>query len=467
MASDILIVDDESDISGLIADVLNDEGYITRIANNSDTALKAIAERVPSAIILDIWLQGSELDGLGILEMVHRKYKHLPVIMISGHGNVETAVNAIKIGAYDFIEKPFTAERLLLVLNRALESAKLKNENQELKLRGAPEMDLIGNSQVINKMRDTIRKVGPTQSRVLISGAPGTGKEVVARMIHQQSDRANAPFVVMNAASISPAKVEAELFGTEEHSPNGGAEKLGMFERAHGGILFIDEIADMHLETQGRVLRALQDGSFVRQFGDKRVPVNVRVIAATNRDIKKEIEQGRFREDLYYRLNVVPIDMPSLAERREDIPELCNYFIQRASDISGVAKRKISAEAMSALQAYHWQGNIRHLRNMMEWLLIMSGTSEEDISVDMLPPEIFAQPNEKQDDSPLLRKEMLNVPLREAREEFERHYLAAQVDRFNGNISKTAVFVGMERSALHRKLKSLGLYNEEKTSIPA
>ncbi len=462
MSADILIVDDESDISELIADVLKDEGYVTRLAHNSDSALKAIAERVPSAIILDIWLQGSELDGLGILEMVHRKYAHLPVIMISGHGNIETAVNAIKIGAYDFIEKPFTAERLLLVLQRALESSRLKHENQELRLRGSPETELIGHSQTVQQLRQTVKKVAPTNSRILISGAPGTGKEVIARMIHNQSKRAPGPFVVMNAASISPSRVEAELFGTEEHTPNGGASKLGMFERAHGGTLFIDEVADMHLETQSRVLRALQEQSFERQFGSKRVQVDVRVVAATNRDLQREIEDGRFREDLYYRLNVVPIEMPKLSDRREDIPMLCNYFIKRASEISGVPKRKITDDAMGALQSYSWPGNVRHLRNMMEWLLIMaSGESSQDITIDMLPPELFAQPKVSGTDS-VLRHEMMSMPLREAREHFERDYLAAQIGRFNGNISKTATFIGMERSALHRKLKSLGLHNEEK-----
>ncbi|MBN66753.1 MAG: sigma-54-dependent Fis family transcriptional regulator [Rickettsiales bacterium] len=462
MTVDVLIVDDESDITSLVSDILKDEHYQPRIANTSDAALHALAERVPSALILDIWLQGSELDGLGILEIVQKKYPQMPVVMISGHGNVETAVNAIKMGAYDFIEKPFTSERLLLILKRALEAARLKSENVELKLRGTPETELIGNSSAIMQVRSTVEKVAPAQSRVLISGAPGTGKEVVAREIHARSHRADGPFVVLNAASISPMRVEEELFGIEDSNPNGGAEKLGMFERAHRGTLFIDEVADLHLETQSRILRALQEQSFLRVRGQKRVEVDVRVIAATNRDLQAEMTAGRFREDLFYRLNVVPLAMPSLAERREDIPELCNYFIRRAAAISGLTPRKISDDAMAVLQSYSWPGNVRHLRNIMEWLLIMAGDSSNEISADMLPPELY------ETNFALARTELNNdimsMSLRDARELFEKQYLAAQINRFGGNISKTSQFVGMERSALHRKLKMLGIHNDEKAA---
>ncbi len=461
MAADILVIDDESDITSLISDILSDEKYAVRTANNSDRALKSLAERVPSAIILDIWLQGSELDGLGILEIVQKKYPHVPVVMISGHGNVETAVNAIKMGAYDYIEKPFSSERLLIVVKRALEAAKLRNENVELKKRSHSESELIGTSAAINTVRQTVEKVAPTNSRVLITGAPGTGKELVARQVHARSMRGHAQFVVLNAASLTPSRIESELFGTEDTNPNGGAEKLGLLERAHGGTLFIDEVADMHIETQGRLLRALQEQSFERVRGNKRVQVDVRVIAATNKDLQEEIQAGRFREDLYYRLNVVPLRMPNLRERREDIPALSAHFLKRAADAMGLPTRSLGEEALAVLQSYNWPGNVRQLRNVMEWLIIMAQPGANgEITADALPPELI--------DAnitvlrPELSSDIMSMPLREARETFEKQYLAAQINRFGGNISKTSNFVGMERSALHRKLKMLGIGNDEK-----
>jgi two-component system nitrogen regulation response regulator NtrX len=464
MTSDILIVDDEADIRDLVSDILKDAKYSTRTAGNSDSAFRAIAERVPSAIILDIWLQGSELDGLGILEMVKKKHPHLPIIMISGHGNIETAVSAIKIGAYDFIEKPFKEDRLLLIVARALEHTRLSNENQELKTRGKQETQLNGVSNSIQHIRQSIEKIAPTSSRVLITGAPGTGKEMLARMIHSKSGRANGNFVVMNAAGLSPDRVEAELFGVEDSNPNGGAEKLGLFERAHNGTLFIDEVADMPLETQGKVLRALQEQSFTRIRGNRKVEVDVRVIAASNRDLESEIAAGRFREELYYRLNVVPLRMPSLKDRREDVPELCRHFLKRASETAGLPVRELAEDAVVMLQAYHWPGNVRQLRNMMEWLLIMTAGSREAIAASELPPEILSS-------NPVLARpetnaDIMSMALRDARELFEKQYLAAQIDRFGGNISKTSSFVGMERSALHRKLKMLGINDdaEEKVS---
>ena len=462
MAADILVIDDESDITTLISDILSDEKHAVRTANNSDRALKALAERVPAAIILDIWLQGSELDGLGILEIVQKKYAHVPVVMISGHGNIETAVNAIKMGAYDYIEKPFSAERLLIIVKRALEAAKLRSENQELRKRGSNESELIGNSAAINTVRQTIEKVAPTNSRVLITGAPGTGKELIARLIHGRSMRAHASFVVLNAASLTGSRnIETELFGTEDTNPNGGAEKLGVLERAHGGTLFIDEVADMQIETQGRLLRALQEQSFERVRGNKRVSVDVRVIAATNKDLQEEITAGRFREDLYYRLNVVPLRMPNLRERRDDVAALSAHFLKRAADAMGLATRSLGDEALAVLQSYNWPGNVRQLRNVMEWLIIMAQVgSNGEITADSLPPELI--------DSnitmlrPELSSDIMSMPLREARETFEKQYLAAQINRFGGNISKTSNFVGMERSALHRKLKMLGIGNDEK-----
>ena len=463
MAADILVIDDESDITSLISDILGDEKFNVRTANNSDRALKALAERVPSAIVLDIWLQGSELDGLGILEIVQKKYAHVPVIMISGHGNVETAVSAIKMGAYDYIEKPFSAERLVLIVKRALEAAKLRHENQELKKRGSNESELIGTSAAINAVRQTVEKVAPTNSRVLITGAPGTGKELIARLLHSRSMRAHAPFVVLNAASLTPTRIEAELFGTEDTNPNGGAEKLGLLERAHGGTLFIDEVADLHLETQSRLLRALQEQSFERVRGNKRVSVDVRVIAATNKDLQEEITAGRFREDLYYRLNVVPLRMPNLRERRDDIAPLSTHFLKRAADAMGLAPRQLGEEALAVLQTYNWPGNVRQLRNVMEWLIIMAPQGANgEIPADALPPELI--------DSnitvlrPELSSDIMSMPLREARETFEKQYLAAQINRFGGNISKTSNFVGMERSALHRKLKMLGIGNDDKNA---
>jgi two-component system nitrogen regulation response regulator NtrX len=459
MTADILIIDDEKDIRELVSDILKDAKYATRTAQDSASTFKALAERAPSAIILDIWLKGSELDGLGILEFVKKKYPHIPVIMISGHGNIETAVSAIKIGAYDFIEKPFKEDRLLLVVARALENAKLKSENTELKTRGKFEMQLNGASPAIQQLRHTLDKIAPTSSRVLITGLPGTGKEMFARLIHAKSTRASANFVVLNSAGLTPDRVEAELFGVEDKNPTGGAEKLGLFERAHNGTLFIDEVCDMPLETQGKVLRALQDHSFTRQRGSQKVEVDVRLIASSNRDLEKEIAAGRFREDLYYRLNVVPIRLPSLKERREDVPELCAYFLKRASEIAGLPVRQMSGEALVMLQAYAWPGNVRQLRNMMEWLLIMTTGRTDAITADELPPEILTS-------NPVLARpetnsDIMSMALREARELFEKQYLVAQIERFGGNISRTSAFVGMERSALHRKLKMLGINDDE------
>jgi two-component system nitrogen regulation response regulator NtrX len=456
MAKDILIVDDETDIRELISDILTDENYQTRTAKDSDSALRAIAERVPSLLILDIWLQGSELDGLGILELVKKKYPQLPVVMISGHGNIETAVNAIKIGAYDFIEKPFKEDRLLMVIERAIDHMRLKRENQELKTRGKPEQELLGDSPSLQQLRTAIGKVAPTQSRVLITGAAGAGKEMVARLIHQQSPRATAPFVVVNAAGLTPDRVEMELFGLEDSNPNGGAEKVGLFELAHGGTLFIDELADMPLETQARILRTLQEQSFTRVRGKQKVEVDVRVIAASNRDLQYEMDAGRLRKDLYYRLNVVPLKVPSLNERREDIPALCEYFLKRSSEMLGMPVRKMSLEALALLQAYSWPGNVRQLRNVMEWVLIMaSGNAFEPVQPKMLPAELLESTPAML--NPDFNGDILSMPLREAREMFEKQYLISQINRFGGNISRTSNFVGMERSALHRKLKLLGL----------
>ncbi|MGO8864946.1 MAG: sigma-54-dependent transcriptional regulator [Alphaproteobacteria bacterium] len=463
MAHDILIVDDEADIRLLMADILKDEGYETREAVNSSEALAAIKARRPSLVILDIWLQNSELDGLAMLDVVRENHPSVPILMISGHGTIETAVSAIKRGAYDFIEKPFKTDRLLLMVERSIEAARLKRENEELRVRAGGEVELIGRSPAANQLRQSIEKVAPTGSRVLISGPAGAGKEVVARLIHASSRRAEGPFVVLNCATMRPENLEVELFGLEAAGKDGGMTKVGTLEQAHNGTLLLDEVADMPYETQGKIVRALQEQTFERVGGKTRVRVDVRVIASTNRDLREEITAGRFREDLYYRLNVVPLRVPALRERREDIPLLARAFMGRYASASGLPERQIGEDAMAALQSYDWPGSVRQLRNVIEWLLIMApGEPRDPIHADMLPPEIgaIAPPVLKWDRA----GEIMALPLRDARELFERQYLLAQVTRFGGNISRTAAFIGMERSALHRKLKTLGVHTSDKSA---
>ena len=464
MAHDILVVDDEDDIRMLIRGILEDEGYETREAGDADRALTALAARQPGLLILDVWLQDSRLDGLELLAEMRRDYPSLPVLMISGHGNIEMAVTAIKNGAYDFIEKPFKADRLLLMVDRAVEAARLRRENAELRMRAGGEIDLIGGSSTLAQLRQQIGRVAPTGSRVLITGSAGVGKEVVARQLHTLSRRAAGPFVVLNCAAMAPERLEEELFGTESSVDGGeGPRKVGTLEQAHGGTMLLDEVADMPLATQGKIVRMLQEQTFTRVGGATRVEVDVRVIATSNRDLRSEIEAGRFREDLFYRLNVVPIRIPSLAERREDIPFLVLHFMARAADTQGLSPREIGDDAMAALQAYGWPGNVRQLRNVIDWLLIMAtGDSSVPIRADMLPPEIGAiTPASLRWDK---GSEIMGLPLRDAREVFEREYLLAQVTRFGGNISRTAEYVGMERSALHRKLKSLGVHGADRNA---
>ncbi len=457
MAQDILIVDDERDIRMAVAGVLEDEGYACREAMDSESALAAIAQRRPSLIILDIWLEGSRLDGLELLEEVLREHTTLPVLMISGHGTIETAVSAIKKGAYDFIEKPFKTDRLLLMVQRAIEAARLKQENAELRIKVGVQDDLVGESPQIAQLRSAVMKVAPTGSRVLISGPAGAGKEVVARMIHARSRRAAQTFVVVNCAAMQPDRMELELFGTETGSDGyDSPRKVGLFEQADSGTLLLDEISDMPLETQGKLVRVLQEQTFEHVGGTRRISVDVRVIATSHRDLQHEIGQGTFREDLFYRLAVVPLKVPSLAERRDDIPVLARFFMDKAAHSAGIRARVLGEDAMAALQGYDWPGNVRQLRNVMDWLLIMApGEAGEPIRADMLPGEISAITPDtlRLEKSP----EIMTLPLREAREMFERDYLLAQVTRFGGNVSRTAEFVGMERSALHRKLKSLGV----------
>jgi two-component system nitrogen regulation response regulator NtrX len=453
MSIDILVVDDEADIRDLVSGILEDEGFNPRTAANSDGVFKAIRERLPALVVLDVWLQNSAMDGIEILQEIKKVHPDLPVVIISGHGTIETAVAAIKKGAYDFIEKPFNADRLVLVVNRALEAARLKRENVELRERG-PDWGLIGSSAAINSLRAVVDRVADARSRVLISGPSGAGKEVIARLLHAKSSRADQPFIVVSAATIAPDRMEEELFGVEGES--GRPKSIGLMERAHGGTLMFDEVGDMPLESQGKILRVLVDQRFRRVSGDSPVSVDVRIISSTSRDLLADAADGRFREDLFHRLNVVPITAPSLAERRDDIPALAAYFIDRISRASGFPKRSLSAETMAALQAYHWPGNVRQLRNVIERTLILMGRdSSPEITCDQLPPEIIDAGLSIPAGEGL--EQIIALPLREARERFEREYLIAQINRFGGNISRTAAFIGMERSALHRKLKALGV----------
>ena len=453
MKYDILIVEDEDDIREMVAGILSDEGYEVRTVATSDEALVSVKSRKPSLIVLDVWLKGSSMDGIELLDSVKANYDNLPVIIISGHGTVETAVSAIRKGAYDYIVKPFKADKLLLTVSRALENAQLRQENEELKGKAPSDDRLVGDSPQVAQLRQRVAKIAATNSRVLITGPSGSGKELIARRLHSHSNRSKGPFKAVNAASMVPERVEEELFGVEDDS--GQVVKTGLLERAHNGTLYLDEVADMPLETQGKLLRLLVEQRFHRIGGNDDVQVDVRVITSTSRDLLKDIELGRFREDLYHRLNVMPLVAPALSERREDIPALVEHFIKQLAASTGLPARQIGGDAMAALQAHDWPGNVRQLRNNVERLLILAtGEASQPITLETLPPEVSvvrtasgANENEK----------IIAMPLRDAREHFEREYLQAQIDRFGGNISRTATFVGMERSALHRKLKSLGL----------
>jgi two-component system nitrogen regulation response regulator NtrX len=459
MAADILIVDDEADIRDLVSGILEDEGHSTRLARDADEGLKTIEERRPHLVILDIWLQGSRLDGLEMLSAIKKQHPDLPVVIISGHGNIETAVTAIRRGAYDYIEKPFKADRLILVTLRALEASQLRREVKTLRERTVQSSEMIGKSAAMNQLRNQLERVSPTNSRILIRGASGAGKELAARVIHAKSSRADGPFVVLNAAAMAPDRVEEELFGTEDRS---GPRKVGALEEAHGGTLYIDEVADMPLETQGKVLRVLVEQKFQRLGGGPKVAVDVRIVSSTSRDLEREMQEERFRNDLYHRLNVVPLRVPSLAERRDDSPSLIDFFVQQVATASGLSPRRIGDDAVAVLQAHDWPGNVRELRNNIERLMILAGGDPGTvITADMLPEEIGSN-------VPLPvnggAEHLMSLPLREAREIFEREYLLAQINRFGGNISRTAEFVGMERSALHRKLRALGVGSEQRAS---
>src|SRR5881397_1507831 len=461
MALEVLGVDDEADIRELVSGVLEDEGYAVRTAADSSATLEAIEERRPSMVLLDVWLHGSKLDGLQLLQEIKRRDPTIPVLMISGHGNLDTAVAAVREGAIDFIEKPFEAERLIYLVDRATETERLRRENETLRQQVGHEDQLHGSSVAINTVRATLKRVAPTGSRVLISGPPGVGKEIAARMIHQWSPRSRAPFIVLSAAMMSPDRVEEKLFGTEQK----GAMRPGLLEHAHGGTLFLDEIADMPLTTQGKILRVLTDQSYTRVGGQRPVKVDVRVLSATSRNLQDEIAAGHFREDLFYRLNVVPVRLPPLRERREDIPELVSHFLARFAAERRLPALSISEEAMAALQAHDWPGNVRQLRNIMERTIILApGDRVSCFEVDLLPTEILESQGAAGAASATMA--IMGSPLREARESFEREYLRVQIRRFSGNISRTASFIGMERSALHRKLKALGIGDKREGDEP-
>jgi len=457
--ADILIVDDEADIRDIISDLLRDEGYSARTAHDADSAFAAVEAAPPDLIILDIWLQGSRMDGIEILKSVKRDNPGIPIVIISGHGNIEVAVAAVQQGAYDFIEKPFNMNQLMVVVARALEASRLRRENARLRATEAASCNLVGGSPAVNALRNKLQRVARGGSRVLLSGGPGSGKEVAARYIHTHSERSAKPFVVVNAASIEPDRMEEVLFGRD--NPDGRVQ-VGVFERAHGGTLFIDEVGDMPAGTQSKILRVLVDQAFSRLGGGTTVRVDVRVISASNRDLQREIREGRFREDLYHRLNVVPIEVPPLDRRREDIPELANHFLEQFSRDQGLTRRRLGEDAVATLQTREWPGNVRQLRNLMEQVLILGGDNPE-IGSDELPGGGDLEAGEAGLGG--VMGMVASLPLREARELFEREYLIAQINRFGGNISRTASFVGMERSALHRKLKILGVVTTSRGGV--
>ncbi|WP_284163068.1 sigma-54 dependent transcriptional regulator [Frigidibacter sp. SD6-1] len=454
--SDILIVDDERDIRELIADILRDEGFTTRLAGNSDECMDEINNEPPALMILDIWLKDSRMDGIDILKTVKRDNPDIPIIIISGHGNIEIAVAAIKQGAYDFIEKPFNIDQLTVVVRRAMETARLRRENASLRRRETSPQEMIGQSPAFRTLKSNLDKVTKSNARVMLTGEPGTGKELAARYIHANSQRANGPFVTVASASIEPERMEEVLFGRE--TPERGVEK-GLLEQAHGGFVYFDEVADMPLGTQSKILRVLTEQQFTRVGGADKVRVDLRVISSTTRALPVEINAGRFRQELYDRLNVVPIAVPSLDDRREDIPLIARHFIEHLNRAQGLPTRELSDEADAVMQTMDWPGNIRQLRNAIEGALIL-GDAGRPIEPQDLPGHA---PADADDSRITLTGGLATLPLREARELFEREYLLTQINRFGGNISRTAAFVGMERSALHRKLKSLGVVTTSKS----
>jgi two-component system nitrogen regulation response regulator NtrX len=456
---DILIVDDERDIRELISDILKDEGFETRLAGTSDEAMAEMNKEPPGLMILDIWLKDSRMDGIDILKAVKRDTPDVPIIIISGHGNIEIAVAAIKQGAYDFIEKPFNIDQLMVVITRAMETSRLRRENSELRRKDVAAADMVGSSPVFRTLKAQLDKVTKSNGRVMLTGPSGSGKEIAARYIHAESDRAEGPFITVNSASIEPDRMEEVLFGRES---TGRGIEPGLLEQAHGGVIFFDEIADMPNGTQSKILRVLTEQQFQRVGGADNVRVDLRVISSTTRSLEQEVENGTFRQELFHRLNVVPIDVPSLAERREDVPELATYFIETFNKAQGLPLRELSDEAIAMLQTMNWPGNVRQLKNVIERILIL-GAESGNIAASEIPGETQAE--EQEEGRVVLSGSLATLPLREARELFEREYLLTQINRFGGNISRTANFVGMERSALHRKLKSLNVVTSSRSGV--
>jgi two-component system, NtrC family, nitrogen regulation response regulator NtrX len=451
MMGDILIVDDERDIRELVSDILKDEGFTTRLAGTSDEAMAEMNKEPPSLMVLDIWLKDSRMDGIDILKAVKRDNPDVPIIIISGHGNIEIAVAAIKQGAYDFIEKPFNIDQLMVVITRAMETSRLRRENTDLRRKDVTTAEMIGISPAFRTLKSQLEKVTKSNGRVMLTGPAGSGKEIAARYIHANSGRAEGPFVTVNSASIEPDRMEDVLFGRES---TGRGIEPGLLEQAHGGIIYFDEIADMPLGTQSKILRVLTEQQFQRVGGGDKVRVDLRVISSTTRNLEDEVAAGNFRQELFHRLNVVPIDVPSLADRREDIPELANHFIHSFNKTQGLPLRALSEDAIAMLQTMPWPGNVRQLKNVIERVLIL-GADKGDIGASEIPGETPG--DEDGEGRVVLSGSLATLPLREARELFEREYLLTQINRFGGNISRTAGFVGMERSALHRKLKSLNV----------
>ncbi len=456
--SDILIVDDERDIRELISDILIDEGFTTRLAGSSDECLAQLKAEEPALMILDIWLKDSDMDGIDILKLAKNDYPDVPVVIISGHGNIEIAVAAIKQGAYDFIEKPFNIDQLLVVIGRAMETARLRRENSQLRLRDNGPAEMVGSGTAFKALKSNLEKVTKSNGRVMLSGPAGSGKEIAARFIHANSNRANGPFVSVNSASVAPERMEEVLFGRE--SAERGVEP-GLLEQANGGILYFDEIADMPLGTQSKILRVLVDQRFTRAGGSEMIDVDIRVISSTTKDLEAEVAAGNFRQELFHRLSVVPISVPPLTDRLEDIPELARHFIRELNRSQGLPLRELSDEAIAILQTMPWPGNVRQLKNVIERVLIL-GDGDGPITGREIPDSAKPDATPASEDGPALTGALAMLPLREAREAFEREYLLTQINRFSGNISKTAQFVGMERSALHRKLKSLGVVTTNK-----
>ena len=454
---DILIVDDERDIRELISDILKDEGFTTRLAGTSDDAMAELNKEPPALMILDIWLKDSRMDGIDILKTVKRDNPDVPIIIISGHGNIEIAVAAIKQGAYDFIEKPFNIDQLMVVITRAMETSRLRRENSELRRKDVTTTDMIGMSPAFRTLKSQLDKVTKSNGRVMLTGPSGAGKEIAARYIHTHSERSDGPFITVNSASIEPERMEEVLFGRES---SGRGIEPGLLEQAHGGVIYFDEVADMPLGTQSKILRVLTEQQFQRVGGGDKVRVDLRVISSTTRNLEAEVESGTFRQELFHRLNVVPIDVPALAERREDIPELATHFIHSFNKSQGLPLRKLSEESVTMLQTMGWPGNVRQLKNVIERVLILGG-DRGDIQASEIPSE--TPPESSEDGRVVLSGSLATLPLREARELFEREYLLTQINRFGGNISRTAGFVGMERSALHRKLKSLNVVTSSRS----